>query len=81
MHHADSNTVKKGYVQVECACCKNTFEARIADRNRGWGKYCSKRCKAIKQEQRTGQYANYIHRANNDDVDYEEGWDAHKDIW
>jgi hypothetical protein len=28
------------------------FLARVADRNRGWGKYCSKSCKAIKQTQK-----------------------------
>jgi endogenous inhibitor of DNA gyrase (YacG/DUF329 family) len=73
-------TVRSGYVRVNCACCSATFEARIADRNRGWGKYCSKRCKAIKQEQRTGQYARYLHGVN-DDIDYEgQGWDAHKDV-
>lgn len=31
--------------------------ARVADRKRGWGRFCSKSCKAIKQEQRTGQHA------------------------
>lgn len=28
--------------------------ARVADRKRGWGKFCSKSCKAIRQTQRTG---------------------------
>lgn len=41
----------------KCACCGSPFEARTADRARGWAKFCSKRCKAIKQEQRTGQFA------------------------
>lgn len=41
-------------VIVKCARCKQPFEARIADRNRGWGKFCSKSCKAIRQTQRTG---------------------------
>lgn len=36
-------------VGVYCACCGNKFEARVADRKRGWGKFCSKSCKAIKQ--------------------------------
>lgn len=31
--------------------------ARQADLNRGWGKYCSKSCKASEQEKRTGQHA------------------------
>lgn len=39
-------------VEVACACCGNKFMARVADRKRGWGKYCSKSCKAMKQKQR-----------------------------
>jgi hypothetical protein len=49
-------------VQVKCACCPVIFTARVADRKRGWGKFCSKSCKAKKQEQRTGQHAAYRHR-------------------
>jgi|688.fasta_scaffold1919990_1 hypothetical protein len=76
--------MKTGYVIVKCERCKKEFEARITDRNRGWGKFCSKSCKAIKQEARTGQYAEYLQKSkdNQEDVDYEgDGWDAHKDIW
>lgn len=40
-----------------CACCGNKFVARVADRNRGWARFCSKSCKAIKQTQRTGRRA------------------------
>jgi len=36
---------------VDCAQCKANFKARVADINRGWGKFCSKSCKAIHQEQ------------------------------
>lgn len=38
-------------VKVKCANkkCGKEFEARAADVNRGWGKFCSKSCKAIKQ--------------------------------
>lgn len=39
-------------VEVKCARCKRPFVARVADRKRGWGKFCSKSCKAIKQTQR-----------------------------
>jgi len=39
---------------VKCQCCKTSFEARTADVNRGWGKFCSKACKATKQSRRTG---------------------------
>ena len=56
--------------KVICKCCKQEFKARVADIKRGWGKYCSKSCKAIKQEQRTGQMKNYIMRKSFDQDDY-----------
>jgi endogenous inhibitor of DNA gyrase (YacG/DUF329 family) len=34
---------------VKCKKCKTEFEARTADVKRGWGKFCSKSCKAKKQ--------------------------------
>lgn len=37
-------------VICKCKCCKQPFEARTADRARGWAKFCSKSCKAKKQE-------------------------------
>jgi hypothetical protein len=43
-------------VERKCAWCKGPFLARAADVKRGWGKFCSKSCKASKQEKRTGQY-------------------------
>ncbi len=49
-------------VEVNCQCCKTPFTARVADRKRGWAKFCSKSCKAIKQEQRTGQNAKFHRR-------------------
>ena len=36
--------------------------ARTADVKRGWGRFCSKSCKASVQESCTGQYADLIHR-------------------
>jgi len=39
-------------VEVSCASCGKPFMARVADRKRGWGKYCSKSCKAMKQGRR-----------------------------
>lgn len=45
----------------KCASCGDPFVARVADRQRGWARYCSKSCKAIKQEQRTGQHRAYLH--------------------
>ena len=46
----------------KCANCGDPFEARVADRKRGWARFCSKSCKAIKQEKRTGQYGAYLRR-------------------
>ena len=34
--------------------CRVHFPAKAADVKRGWGLFCSKRCKAIKQTQRIG---------------------------
>ncbi len=42
-------------VAVKCQRCKDPFMARVADRKRGWGRFCSKSCKAIRQTQRTGR--------------------------
>lgn len=68
--------------RVKCDRCGDTFLARTADVNRGWGKFCSKSCKAIKQERRTGQNAAYHARQRNREDDYADGydlgWDAHK---
>lgn len=36
-------------VEVKCKQCQTIFTARVADRKRGWGKFCSKSCKAKKQ--------------------------------
>jgi len=43
-------------VERKCSWCKGPFMARAVDVKRGWGKFCSKSCKANKQEKRTGQY-------------------------
>lgn len=48
--------------EYACLCCKQLFIARTADRKRGWARYCSKSCKAMKQERRTGQHAAYQER-------------------
>jgi hypothetical protein len=45
---------------VCCNWCNKPFQARVADINRGWGKFCSKVCKAKRQERRTGQYRRYL---------------------
>ncbi|MCL4631562.1 hypothetical protein ABEG10_08500 [Burkholderia cenocepacia] len=49
-------------VERKCKRCKTPFFARAADVKRGWGLFCSKSCKAIKQEQRTGQCRAYWDR-------------------
>ena len=55
--------------------CGMIFSARVIDVTRGWAKFCSKSCKAVVQEKRTGQYYNFINRCT--DIDYEGGgWDA-----
>lgn len=41
-------------VIVKCKRYGDLFTARVADRKRGWGKFCSKSCKAINQTHRTG---------------------------
>ena len=40
-----SKGVRGKTVEVKCKC-GDTFTARVADRKRGWGRYCSKSCKA-----------------------------------
>lgn len=50
---------RKGKATYKCAQCGDPFTARTVDRKRGWARFCSKSCKAIKQERRTGQYAAY----------------------
>jgi hypothetical protein len=47
-------------IEQKCKCCKTVFEARASDVKRGWGLYCSKRCKAIAQEKKNGQHAAYL---------------------
>jgi hypothetical protein len=49
--------VATAMVKVVCECgCGKPFMARKADRDRGWGRFASKQCKAREQERRTGQY-------------------------
>lgn len=62
--------------------CTTQFKAKPADIKRGWGRFCSKSCKAQKQTRDTG-YA-----SPRGDGDWhlaglnamEEGWDGHK-VW
>lgn len=59
-------------VLCKCKNCRDPFYARKADRLRGWGKFCSKSCKAKWQEKRTHQYAAYKERTA-DRFDFPEG--------
>jgi hypothetical protein len=47
--------------------------ARQADINRGWGKFCSKSCKASEQEKRTGQHAKNQAKVTTRVIDRTEG--------
>ena len=38
----------------KCNNCGDPFTARIADRARGWARFCSKSCKASRQTKDTG---------------------------
>ena len=66
-------------VEVKCKQCKSLFIARVADRKRGWGKFCSKSCKAKKQVKtipfNRDKYESYLQDAwyvDVNDVDDEE---------
>lgn len=45
-------------VDVNCKSCGTQFSARVADRKRGWDKYCSKSCKAKNCTNGKRAYAN-----------------------
>jgi len=80
-----------------CLHCGIPFEARVADRNRGWARFHNKGCKASYQEARTGQFAAYTAKVqesgSNAHSSYEEqahiagmdamedGWDGHKNAF
>ena len=46
----ESTVIRGMRTSVNCKCCGVKFEARVADVKRGWGKYCSKSCKAKRQQ-------------------------------
>ena len=56
--------------------CGTVFYPRAADVARGWGKFCSKSCKAKEQEKRTGQYSQLIRESTilerDEDIGYYE---------
>lgn len=64
----------------KCDRCGDPFEARTADRKRGWARFCSKQCKAIRQEQQTGQYREFCENGGNGGgSSFINGWDSHKE--
>jgi hypothetical protein len=66
----------------KCKCCGFAFEAREADRKRGWARFCSKSCKASEQTKRTGKGKPEANSGYDADVAYyaeDRSWDAHKE--
>jgi hypothetical protein len=47
-------------IDKKCEWCGCNMSVRTADVSRGWGKFCSKSCKAKKQEKKNGQHAAYL---------------------
>lgn len=59
--------------EITCGCgCGRKKLVRVADIKRGWGRFYSKSCKARRQEQRTGQYSNYLHSFKSGEMTDEE---------
>jgi hypothetical protein len=66
-------------VERKCSRCGTTFQARQADVNRGWARFCSKSCKAKKQ---TATQAAQLPKWLRDDMQFDDdlygatgGWD------
>ncbi|QGH73802.1 hypothetical protein [Vibrio phage vB_VhaM_VH-8] len=57
-------------VEVKCKQCQEPFMARVADRKRGWGKFCSKSCKAKKQTNSKGNHYKSYRKAYENYSDY-----------
>ncbi|MDE1179458.1 hypothetical protein [Paraburkholderia sp.] len=58
-------------VDRKCKWCRKPFQARAVDVKRGWGLFCSKSCKAMKQEKRTHQFKNLQHESSFPDGRYD----------
>jgi hypothetical protein len=66
--------------------CGALFQARKADRDRGWARFCSKSCKAIVQTRKTGRGApiprDMDEEARQAGLDaMEAGWNGHKNAF
>jgi hypothetical protein len=59
-----SEVAKPGYVACACKRCGKSFFARIADRNRGWAKSCSKSCAATVSNKETGKFKRFFSSNN-----------------
>lgn len=51
----DRQPTRGSKVTCKCKFCKEDFQARVADRKRGWAKFCSKSCKAKQQSKLSQQ--------------------------
>lgn len=75
------STQRGATATYKCGHCGGPFTARTADRKRGWARFCSKSCKARRQEALTGQHAARLRRSDSDDDhdqtmdDATAGWD------
>lgn len=70
-------------VDRKCKCCGVDIRVRLADVKRGWGLYCSKRCKAVVQERKNGQHRAYLNGRGVSNLhperlkDYADEYDVH----
>nr|DAN71366.1 MAG TPA: DNA gyrase subunit A [Caudoviricetes sp.] len=64
-------------MKAYCCECGKEFHPRMADVKRGWGKFCSKRCKAIKQndERIARDYQDQVYIPMEEDIFYIPVWD------
>lgn len=60
-----------------CPVCGKEFHPRMADVKRGWGRFCSKRCKAIEQndERIARDYQDQVYIPMEEDIFYIPVWD------
>lgn len=54
--------MKMAAITKQCECCGKSMQVRAADVARGWGRFCSKSCKASAQERHTHQNAVHVHQ-------------------
>lgn len=47
-------------INKNCEWCKTDIIVRLADHKRGWGRFCSKSCKAKSQEKKNGQHSAFL---------------------